>query len=142
MIMEINQERDIKIRTTLLFEFYNQAYGQSKNVGMHYYVIPELQDIDNQIIDANAIYLIDENLVKGGVETAGSSSFPYITRINSTGMKLVENLVLKSEKNIPEIKEELKNKSSIQDKVVSVVSYCLQHKEIGFSIINIAKDMF
>jgi len=140
--MEINQERDIKIRTTLLFEFYNQAYGQSKNVGLHYYVIPELKDIDNQIIDANAIYLIDEGLVRGGVEQAGSNSFPYITRINSTGMKLVENLVLKSEENIPEIKEELNNKSSIQEKVVSVVSFCLKHKETALSILSIAKDMF
>jgi hypothetical protein len=141
MNMEINQERDIKIRTILLFEFYNQLYGQSKNTG-HYYILPELQDIDNQIIDANAIYLIDENLVRGDVEYAGSNSLPYITRINSTGMKLVENLVLKSEENIPEIKEELKNKSSIQDKVVSVVSYCLQHKEIALNVVDIAKDMF
>jgi len=140
--MEINQERDIKIRTTLLLEFYARLYGQSENSTMHWYVMPELKDIDNKILDANAIYLIDEGFVRGGVDYAGEHSLPYITRINSRGMKLVEQLVIKSEENIPEIKDELKDKQSIQDKVVSFVSYCVKHKDTAIGILDIAKDMF
>ena len=140
--MEINQERDIRIRTTILFEYYNRLYGKSENPEIHFYNFPELKDIDNDIISANAIYLIDENFVRGGVDVAGVHSFPWITRINSTGMKLVESLVLKSEEKIPELKEELKDKSSTQDRVIAFISYCVKHKDIPLTVIDIARDFF
>ena len=57
----IDKETDVEIRTILLFEYCKRAYGQSDNPEMHFYVIPELRDIDNEIIKANAIHLIDEN---------------------------------------------------------------------------------
>jgi len=137
----IDKERDVKIRILLLFEYYKRLYGQSENPEMHFYVIPELKDIDNQIIEANAIYLIDENLVRGGVDEAGSHSFPCITRINSTGMKLVERIVEESESKIPELQEELKNKTSTQEKVLGFISYCFKFKDIPMGILDIAKDI-
>ena len=43
----IDQERDVKIRTAILFECYKRAYGQSENAEKFFYVIPELRDYEN-----------------------------------------------------------------------------------------------
>jgi len=106
----IDKETDVKIRTILLFEYCKRSYGQSDNPEMHFYVIPELREIDNEIIKANAVYLIAKNLVRGGVDEDASHSFPWITRINPTGMKLVERIVDESESKIPELQGKLKDK--------------------------------
>ena len=137
----IDQERDVKIRTAILFECYKRAYGQSENEDKFFYVIPELQEYDNKVIDANMTYLIDENLVRGGVDEAGSYSTPWITRINSTGMKLVERMVNESEAQIPELKTELEEKKDTQERVMGFIKYCFKNKEIPMTIVNIAKDI-
>ena len=54
------------------------------------YNFPELKEMDNKIIFKNAKYLIDENLVRGGIDEENGSSFPWITRLTLTGIKLVE----------------------------------------------------
>ena len=137
----IDKEIDVEIRTILLFEYCKRAYGQSDNPEMHFYVIPELRDIDNEIIKANAIHLIDENLVRGGVDQDTSHSFPWITRINSTGMKLVERIVDESESKISELQYELKSKTSTQDRVLGFITYCFKFKDIPTRILYIAKDI-
>ena len=137
----IDNEIDVEIRIILLFEYCKRAYGQSVNPEMYFYVIPELRDIDNEIIKANAVHLIDENLVRGGVDQDASHSFPWITRINSTGMKLVERIVDESESKISELQYELKNKTSTQDRVLGFITYCFKFKDIPIGILDIAKDI-
>jgi len=108
---------------------------------MHFYVIPELRDIDNEIIKANAVHLIDKNLVRGGVDQDASQSFPWITRINLTGMKLVERIVDESESKISELQYELKNKTSTQGRVLGFITYSFKFKDIPTGILDIAKDI-
>ena len=139
--MEINSKRDTRIRITILFEYYNRLYKKSENPEMHFYVIPELKDIDNEIIYTNAVYLIDENFVRGGVDIAGTHSFPWITRINSSGIELVEQLVVKSKEKIPELKDELEDESPSQNKVLSFISNYLKNKETQSVVIDLAKEI-
>ena len=137
----IHKETDVKIRTILLFEYCKRSYGQSDNPEMHFYVIPELRDIDNEIIKANAVYLIAENLVRGGVDEDASHSFPWITRINPTGMKLVERIVDESESKIPELQDKLKDKTDTQDRVLGFITYCFKFKDVPIEILDVAKKI-
>ena len=137
----IGKETDVGIRTILLFEYCKRSYGQSDNSEMHFYVIPELHNIDNEIIKANAVYLIDENLVRGGVDEDASHSFPWITRINPTGLKLVERIVDESESKIPELQEELRDKMNTQDRVLSFITYCFKFKDVPTDILDVAKKI-
>ena len=137
----IDQDMDVKIRTVILFEYYKRFCNQSDNPEMHFYVIPELRDIDNSVIEANATYLIDQNLVRGGVDVGESHSFPWITRLNSTGIKLIEKITDESELKIPELRDELNDKTNTQDKVLGLITYCFKSNEIPVSILNIAKDI-
>ena len=80
-------EEIIKI---ILIEYYQRSTGTSKNPETHMYNFPELKEINNQDIFQNAKYLIDENLVRGGIDKEGEYSFPWITRLTLTGIKFVE----------------------------------------------------
>lgn len=136
-----DKETDVKIRTILLFEYCKRSYDQSDNPEMHFYLMPELLDIDNKIIKTNAVYLIDENLVRGGVDEDASHSFPWITRINPTGLKLVERIVDESESKIPELHEELKDKMDTQDRILSFITYCFKFKDVPAEILDVAKKI-
>ena len=57
---------------------------------MHIYNFPQLKKINNKIIFQSIKYLIDENLVRGGIDEDGDYSFPWITRLTPEGIKLVE----------------------------------------------------
>ena len=92
--MEENSQ-NVKIRKTILLEYYSRLRGHSKNPEIHFFNIPELKEIDNQIISVNAIYLIDENFVRGGVDVEGEQRFPWITRILPKGITFVEQLITK-----------------------------------------------
>ena len=92
--MEESQQ-NIEIRKIILFEYYSRLRGQSKNPQMHFFNIPELKETDNQVIAANAIHLIDENFVRGGVDVEGEKRFPWITRILPKGIAFVEQLITK-----------------------------------------------
>ena len=46
--------------------------------------------MDNEIIFKSARYLIDANLVRGGIDEEKDYSFPWITRLTPTGIKLIE----------------------------------------------------
>ena len=137
----IGKEIDVKIRIILLFEYCKRAFGKSDNSEMHFYVIPELRDIDNEIIKANAVYLITENLVRGGVDEDGSHSFPWITRINPTGMKLVERIAEESKSKISELQDELKDKTDTQDRILGLIPYCFKFKYVPTEILNVAKKI-
>ena len=92
--MEENTE-NIKIRKIILFEYYSRLHGKSKNPEIHFFNIPELKEVDNEIITANAIYLIDENFVRGGIDVEGEQKFPWIIRILPKGITFVKQLITK-----------------------------------------------
>jgi hypothetical protein len=81
---------DKQIRKIILVEYYKRSKGISKNPKMHIYNFPQLKKINNKIIFQNIKYLIDENLVRGGIDEEGDQSFPWITRLTPEGIKLVE----------------------------------------------------
>ena len=81
---------DEKIQKIILAEYYSRLKGCSKIPQMHMYNFPKLKEIDNKIIFENAKFLIDENLVRGGVDEENDHSFPWITRLTSTGIEYVE----------------------------------------------------
>ncbi len=88
--MESNPE-DVRIRTIILSEYRARLHGTSKNPEMHFFNIPELKETDSKIIAKNAIYLIDENFVRGGVDMEGKNEFPWITRILPKGIELLSS---------------------------------------------------
>ena len=137
----MDKETNVKIRTTLLFEYCKRSYGKSDNPEMHFYKMPELRDTDNEIIKANAVYLIAKNLVRGGVDEDASHSFPWITRINPTGLKLVERIVDESESKIPELQDKLKDKTDTQDRVLGFIAYCFKFKDVPTEILDVAKKI-
>ena len=89
--LEENPE-NLKIKKIILHEYYSRLHGQSKNPEMHFFNIPELKEIDNQIIAKNAIFLIDGNFVRGGVDIEGEQKFPWITRILPKGITFLEQI--------------------------------------------------
>ena len=80
-----------QIRKSILLEYDRRSKGISSNPEMHMYNFPELKKIDNKVIYRNAKYLIDENLVRGGIDEEGENLFPWITRLTNSGIKLVED---------------------------------------------------
>jgi hypothetical protein len=81
---------DEEIKKIILVEYYKRSKGTSNNPEMHMYNFPELKEIDNKIILKNAKYLIDENLVRGGIDEEQGRLFPWITRLTPIGIKLLE----------------------------------------------------
>jgi hypothetical protein len=89
-ILKTNDSIDDKIRKIILVEYYARFKKNSKTPEMHMYNFPGLKEIDNEIIFKNAKYLIDANLVRGGIDEEKDHSFPWITRLTPTGIKLIE----------------------------------------------------
>jgi hypothetical protein len=81
---------DQEIKKIILIEYYKRSKRESKNPEMHMYNFPELKEIDNKIILKNVKYLINENLVRGGIDEEGENMFPWITKLTPLGIKLVE----------------------------------------------------
>ncbi|RZD45644.1 MAG: hypothetical protein CXT78_05060 [Thaumarchaeota archaeon] len=88
--MKIDYNIDDKIKKIILVEYYARLKGNSKIPEMHMYNFPELKEIDNEIIFKNAKYLIDTNLVRGGIDEEKDHSFPWIIRLTPTGINLIE----------------------------------------------------
>ena len=86
----MSEKTNEKIRKIILSEYYSRLNGDSKISQMHMYNFPELKEIDNKIIFKNAKFLIDENFVRGGIDEEKDHLFPWITRLTSTGIELVE----------------------------------------------------
>ena len=80
-----------EIRYMILKEFYKRSQSKSENPNLHMYNFPELKEIDNKRIFENIKYLINENLVRGGIDQGENESFPWISRLTPLGIKLVED---------------------------------------------------
>jgi hypothetical protein len=89
-MLEMDDKIDDKIRKIILAEYYARLKGSSKIPEMHMYNFPGLKEMDNEIIFKNARYLIDANLVRGGIDEEKDHSFPWITRLTPAGIKLIE----------------------------------------------------
>ena len=104
---------DIQIKLQILFEYCLRLHKQSINPEMHFFKIPKLNTIDNDIIFKNSVNLIDENFVRGGVDVEGDNSFPWITRITPKGIsersKLTINFIKRKMKEYDELKNELED---------------------------------
>ena len=87
---------DEQIRKIILIEYYKRKKGVSKNPDMHIYNFPELKEIDNEDIFQNAKYLIDKNLVRGGIDEERDHKFPWITKLTPTGIELMEKELAKT----------------------------------------------
>ena len=81
---------DEQIRNIILTEYHKREKGISKNPETHMYNFPELKETNNDDIFQNAKYLIDENLVRGGVDEERDHIFPWITKLTSRGIELME----------------------------------------------------
>ena len=79
-----------QIRKSILLEYHRRSKGISSNPEIHMYNFPELKEADNKKIFQNAKYLIDENLVRGGIDEEGSKKFPWITKLTSLGIESLE----------------------------------------------------
>ena len=88
---DMQKYTDEKIRKTILLEYYKRSKGKSKNTQMHMCNFPELKELNNKDIFDNVKYLIDKNLVRGGIDEEGENLFPWITRLTNSGIKLVED---------------------------------------------------
>ena len=80
-----------EIRDIILKEFYKRSQSKSENPNLHMYNFPELKEIDNKRIFENVKYLINENLVRGGIDQDENQSFSWISRLTSLGTKLIED---------------------------------------------------
>jgi hypothetical protein len=89
-ILKTDDSMDDKIRKIILVEYYARFKKNSKTPEMHMYNFPGLKEMDNEIIFKNAKYLIDANLVRGGIDEEKDHSFPWITRLTPAGIKLIE----------------------------------------------------
>ena len=134
-------EMNAMIRVTILFEYCKRSFDASDNPEMHFYVIPELRDVDNEIIKVNAVHLIDENLVRGGVDDDGAQTFPWIRRVTPTGMELVQRLTDESEFAIIELHDRLKDKTNSRDKILECITYCLESEKFPAAVLNVAKNI-
>ena len=108
---------------------------------MHFYIIPELRDTDNEIIKTNAIYLIDNNLVRGGIDDDGSHTFPWIRRITSSGIRLMEKLADESSSDVPELQDVQNDKIEKQDMILRFISYCAKTDVLPGKVLEIAKNV-
>ena len=86
----MKNQTDEEIRKRILLEYQNRLNGTSKNPEIHMYNFPELKETDNEIILKNVKYLINENLVRGGIDEEGEKIFPWITKLTPLGIKLLE----------------------------------------------------
>ena len=84
------KQTDEQIRKIILLEYQNRLNKTSKNPEVHIYNFLKLKEIDNKIILKNVKYLINENLVRGGIDEEGENMFPWITKLTPLGIKLVE----------------------------------------------------
>ena len=134
-------ETDTRIRLIILFEYCKRSFDESDNPEMHFYVIPELRDIDNEIIKANAVCLIDKNLVRGGLDDDGNQTFPWIRRITPAGMDSIQRLVCESELIVPELRDKLKGKTESRDRILGFISFCFRTDEFPAKILQTAKDV-
>jgi len=140
--MSVNLERDLEIRWKILCIYYDQLYSKDRSGGDPVYKFAKEEGIDQNIVDANVIYLIDEGLLRGDISYTSSGGHPFVTRIYSSGMKLVEKLYEKSQKNLePEIKSKLDSIQSKTDRVLTWIQLCIKGRNLAPEIIALINDI-
>ena len=132
-----DEQEQAKITAILLFEYCKRAFNESRNPEMHFYNIPELKNTDNEAIKLNAIHLINENLVRGGIDEEGSHMFPWITRITRKGLELIGKIINESERKIDKFQEELKFKTSTREKTLHFISIYEDNENVKLKVIKI-----
>ena len=92
----MTKQTDEQIQKIILIEYYKRKIGVSRNPEMHIYNFPELKEIDNKDIFQNVKYLIDENMVRGGIDEEGDHTFPWITKLTYMGIEWIETELSKT----------------------------------------------
>ena len=139
--MSVNLERDLEIRWKLLCIYYDTLYSQERGGSDPMYKFAQDEGIDQKIVNANVIYLLDEGLLRGDVSYTSAGAHPYVTRIYSSGMKLVEELYEKSQSNLDsETKSQLDGIQSKVERVLTWIQLCIKGRHLAPEIIALMKD--
>jgi len=140
--MSVNLERDLKIRWTLLCIYYNKLYSQEKERPDPIFKFAQDEGIDQKIVNANVIYLLDEGFLRGSVSSTRAGELPTVSRIYSSGMKLVENLYKKSLDNLDsETISKLDSTQSTVEKILTWIQLCIKGRNLTPEIIALMKDV-
>jgi len=140
--MSVNLDRDLAIRWKLLCTYYDKLYSNSRERPDPVYKLAQDEKIDISIVYANTIFLIEENLLRGTISHTTGGAIPFVTRINSSGMKLVERLFEESLKNLDvETQTKLAKLESQADKVLEWIRVCIQGKNIVQEIWTLIKNI-
>lgn len=139
--MSVNIERDLEIRWKLLCIYYDELYSKDRSRPDPAYKLSQDEGIDYNIVNANVIYLIDEGLLHGDISYTTSGSIPSVSRIYSSGMKLVEKLYEKSQKNLDsQTKSKLDSIQSKAERVLTWIQLCIKGRKLAPEIIALIKD--
>lgn len=140
--MSVNLERDLAIRWKLLCIYYDRLITNSRERPDPVYKLAQDEKIDISVVYANTIFLIEENLLRGTISHTTGGAIPFVTRINSTGMKLVERLFEESQKSLDsETQTKLAKLESKTDKVLEWIKVCIQGKNIVQEIWALIKNI-
>ena len=139
--MSVNLERDLEIRWKLLCIYYNQLYSQERTRPDTKIKLAQDEGIEQKVVNANIIYLLDEGLLRGTISYTTGGQVPFVSRIYSRGMKLVENLYEKSQESLnEETKSKLEGIESNVERVLTWIKLCIQCKHVVPEILNLMKD--
>ena len=140
--MSVNLERDLEIRWKILCIYYDVLYSQERQGQDPMYKFAQDEGIDHKIVNANVMYLLDEGLLRGSVSYTTGGQVPSISRIYSSGMKLVEKLYEKSQTNLDsETKSKLDGIQSKVDRVLTWIQLCIKGRNLTPEIIALTKDI-
>jgi len=130
-----------EIRLILICEYYNALFS-GKQV-RNYHQISSLTNIHESVIDANVIYLIDKQLLRGQMSYTTAGVIPFVSRITDFGIDKVELIVKQSENELEEpIAQQLKQASTTSEKVLKFTENCLKVGSICKIAIEHAHEIF
>lgn len=137
---EIPTEND-EIRLILLCEYYNALFRGEQISNFHQ--ISGLTNTDNSVVNANVIYLIDKQLLRGQISYTTAGAIPFVSRITDFGIDKVELIVKQSENELEEpIAQQLKQASTTSEKVLKFTENCLKVGSICKIAIEHAHEIF
>ena|SRR2546428_5032322 len=136
MILSQNEE----IRLVLLSEYYESLFGENP---VNEYKIKQLESINDNIISANLIWLIDHHLLEGTIEATGAGHIPFVSRISGHGMDVIETMVRElSDKVDPKISNDIKEKQSMMDKSILFIDLCIKVTQLSGIVAQYASKVF
>ena len=126
---------DSEIRLIILSAYYN-----SLKTGKKFFEakIPRLEHLDYQIINWHFIWLIEHDLLKGGIEETNAGSIAFVTRISRKGIDFIEELSGKeaSESN-SQLYSQIKETSTTEEKSVKFSELVLEGMKLGNNIMTL-----